>query len=77
MMALWPFRDTYSRLAVTFQDALDGSMRYDYGGPEPLNAVANLRLSQSRPEEAAQSAEEAFRRLALCGGCTFFFVLES
>ncbi|CAM9389606.1 unnamed protein product [Ectocarpus sp. 12 AP-2014] len=48
------------------QDALDGSMRFDYGGPEPLNAVANLRLSQSRPEEASQSAEEAFRRLALC-----------
>ncbi|CAN0167472.1 unnamed protein product, partial [Hapterophycus canaliculatus] len=48
------------------QDALDGSMRYDYGGPEPLNAIANLRLSQSRPEEAAESAEEAFRRLGLC-----------
>eukprot|EP00752_Nemacystus_decipiens_P004915 g4474.t1 len=48
------------------QDALDGSMRYDYGGPEPLNALANLRLSQSKPEEAAKSAEEAFRRLGLC-----------
>eukprot|EP00903_Cladosiphon_okamuranus_P020008 g18379.t1 len=48
------------------QDALDGSMRYDYGGPEPLNALANLRLSQSKPEDAAKSAEEAFRRLGLC-----------
>ncbi|CAM9905613.1 unnamed protein product [Pylaiella littoralis] len=48
------------------QDALDGSMRYDYGGPEPLSAVANLRLSQSNPEDAAESAQEAFRRLDLC-----------
>lgn len=53
---------------VTPQDALDESMRYDYGGPEPLNALANLRLSQNKPEEAAKSAEEAFRRLGLCGG---------
>lgn len=55
-------------LLLAFQDALDGSMRYDYGGPEPLNALANLRLSQSKPEEATKSAEEAFRRLGLCGG---------
>lgn len=47
-------------------------MRYDYGGPEPLNALANLRLSQSKPGEAAESAVEAFRRLGLCGGYTFF-----
>lgn len=53
---------------LTPQDALDESMRYDYGGPEPLNALANLRLSQNKPEEAAKSAEEAFRRLGLCGG---------
>lgn len=57
---------------LALQDALDGSMRYDYGGPEPLNALANLRLSQSKPEEAAKSAEEAFRRLGLCGGYTYF-----
>ncbi|CAM9978209.1 unnamed protein product [Laminaria digitata] len=48
------------------QDALDRSMLYDYGGPEPVHAVANLRLSQSKPEEAAQSAQEAFERLLLC-----------
>lgn len=58
--------------ATAFQDALDGSMRYDYGGPEPLNALANLRLSQSKPEDAAESAEEAFRRLGLCGGYISF-----
>lgn len=52
---------------TTYQDALDGSMRYDYGGPEPLSAVANLRLSQSKPKDAAESAQEAFRRLDLCG----------
>ena len=57
-------------MLLAFQDALDGSMRYDYGGPEPLNALANLRLSQSKPEEAAKSAEEAFRRLGLCGAYT-------
>lgn len=43
-------------------------MIYDYGGPEPLHALANLRLSQSKPEEAVQSAQEAFQRLGLCGG---------
>ena len=53
---------------LAYQHALDESIRYDYGGPEPLNALANLRLSQSKPEEAAKSAEEAFRRLGLCGG---------
>ena len=42
-------------------------MMYDYGGPEPLHAAANLRLSQSKPEAAAQSAKEAFERLLLCG----------
>lgn len=42
-------------------------MTYDYGGPEPLHALANLRLSQGRSKDAAQFAEEAFRRLRLCG----------
>lgn len=51
------------------QEALDRSMAYDYGGPEPLHALANLRLSQSRPKDAVPSAEEAFRRLRLCGEC--------
>ena len=55
------------RPLIPLQDALDRSMLYDYGGPEPLHAVANLRLSQSKPEEAAQSAQEAFERLLLCG----------
>lgn len=50
------------------QDALDRSILHDYGGPEPLQAMANLRLSQRKPEEAVQSAEEAFQRLGLCGG---------
>lgn len=40
---------------------------YDYGGPEPMHAVANLRLSQNNLEEAVQSVEEAFGRLRLCG----------
>lgn len=54
-------------VTLATQDALDKSMSYDYGGPEPLHAMANLRLSQSRHEEAVQSAEEAFRRLETCG----------
>lgn len=49
------------------QDALDQSIAFDYGGPEPHHALANLRLSQRKPSEAVQSAEEAFRRLRLCG----------
>lgn len=35
-------------------------MRYDYGGPMPLNTLTHLRLSQSRRQEAAQMARGGF-----------------
>ncbi|CAM9782080.1 unnamed protein product, partial [Choristocarpus tenellus] len=48
------------------QAALNRSMEYDCGGPEPLHAMANLRLSQCNMQEAASCAEEAYKRLATC-----------
>lgn len=57
--------------ALGDQDALDKSMLYDYGGPEPLHTLANLRISQRNFESAIGAAEEAFRRLELCGGYEF------
>lgn len=46
-------------------------MLYDYGGPEPLHTLANLRLSQRNLEGAIGAAEEAFKRLEHCGGYGF------
>ncbi|CAM9655800.1 unnamed protein product, partial [Phaeothamnion confervicola] len=50
------------------QVALDQAMApdVDYGGPEPVQALASLRLCQQRPEDALPLAKESFRRLRAC-----------
>ncbi|CAM9281280.1 unnamed protein product [Discosporangium mesarthrocarpum] len=48
------------------QAALDKSLEFDCGGPEPMHALASFRLSQNKMEDAISFAEEAFRRLETC-----------
>lgn len=39
------------------------AMKYDIGLPEPIQALANLRLTQQRKDEAVPLLEETYRRL--------------
>ncbi|CAM9181062.1 unnamed protein product [Chrysoparadoxa australica] len=45
-------------------EALDRAMKSEYNGPEPLQALASLRLSQDKLEEAAELAAKSAQRLA-------------
>ncbi|KAJ0405842.1 hypothetical protein ATCC90586_001705 [Pythium insidiosum] len=52
--------DAEARCENYFQSAL----QFDIGTPEPTQALANLRLTQQRRDEAVPLLEETYRRLA-------------
>jgi len=46
-------------------------MNLDLGLPEPTQAMANLRLTQQRKEEACTFLDETYNRLCQCGKICF------
>lgn len=65
------------------EQCLSEALKHDPNSPEPYQGMANLRMSQSRPEDAAQMLDGAVQRLATCVGedgrstMTFEFRMES
>ncbi|KDO24295.1 hypothetical protein SPRG_09932 [Saprolegnia parasitica CBS 223.65] len=45
---------------------LQEAMKYDMGLPEPTQALANLRLTQQRKDEACVFLDETYKRLGAC-----------
>lgn len=47
------------------------ALQYDTGSPEPTQALANLRLTQNRVDEAKTLMKSTFERLCECGTCQY------
>ncbi|OQS07686.1 hypothetical protein THRCLA_00321 [Thraustotheca clavata] len=45
---------------------LQEAMKYDMGLPEPTQALANLRLTQQRKDDACACLDETYKRLGQC-----------
>lgn len=52
---------------IQCEEYLKHALQYDNGSPEPTQSLANLRLTQSRAEEATALMKETYDRLCNCG----------
>lgn len=49
------------------EELLKSAVTYDADSPQPLQAIANMRMSQSRVEEATKMLEQVYIKLCACG----------
>jgi hypothetical protein len=58
------------------EELLTSAVTFDTTSPEPIQATANMRMSQHRVEEAGQLMLDAYAKLCACGGSDSVGVLH-